>query len=190
MPLMMLTSLPAAPIVFEALLLTFLVVASLTAYTFYAVRQGADFSFLGPILWVSLLVLLGWGFLQVSRSYHISRSLLTLSVSFCVALFLFLFLGPRLWVSLLVLLGWGFLQVSTFRLLPRSVSFFFPFLVAAFAHRMGLPSSKSVCSTFFLAFAESSSSGRRPTLCFGDHSLGIRWGKYAFSYPHLLEWEC
>ncbi|GAQ83562.1 transmembrane BAX inhibitor motif-containing protein [Klebsormidium nitens] len=69
-------SFTAAPIVFEALLLTFIVVASLTAYTFYAVRQGADFSYLGPILWVSVLVLIGWGFLQIFFPMgHVSRTI-------------------------------------------------------------------------------------------------------------------
>jgi len=69
-------SFTAAPIVFEALLLTFLVTASLTAYTFYAIRRGADFSFLGPILWVSLLVLIAWGFLQIFFPMgHVSRTI-------------------------------------------------------------------------------------------------------------------
>ncbi|KAL3700647.1 hypothetical protein R1sor_018669 [Riccia sorocarpa] len=51
-------------IVLEALVLTATVVLGLTAYTYYAVRQGKDFEFLGPALFVSLLVLVVFGFIQ------------------------------------------------------------------------------------------------------------------------------
>lgn len=52
-------------IVLEALILTSAVVASLTAYTFWASKKGKDFSFLGPILFTSLFVLLLTSFLQM-----------------------------------------------------------------------------------------------------------------------------
>lgn len=52
-------------IVVEALALTAVVVLSLTAYTFYAVRKGADFGFMGPMLFAGLLTLILWGFVQV-----------------------------------------------------------------------------------------------------------------------------
>lgn len=52
-------------IVLEALILTSAVVLSLTGYTFWASKRGQDFSFLGPILFASLNVLILTGFLQV-----------------------------------------------------------------------------------------------------------------------------
>ncbi|KAG0578895.1 hypothetical protein M758_4G060700 [Ceratodon purpureus] len=52
-------------IVLEALLLTAVVVFSLTAYTHWAARKGYDFSFLGPILFTSLMIVLLFGFIQV-----------------------------------------------------------------------------------------------------------------------------
>lgn len=55
----------AGRIVLEALILTSAVVASLTGYTFWASKKGKDFSYLGPILFSSLIVLLFTGFIQV-----------------------------------------------------------------------------------------------------------------------------
>lgn len=52
-------------IVLEALILTSAVVASLTGYTFWASKKGKDFSYLGPILFSSLIVLLFTGFIQM-----------------------------------------------------------------------------------------------------------------------------
>jgi protein lifeguard len=52
-------------IVLEAVLLTAAVVVGLTLYTFWASRQGYDFTFLGPFLFGGLLVLVIWGFIQV-----------------------------------------------------------------------------------------------------------------------------
>lgn len=52
-------------IVLEALILTSAVVSSLTAYTFWASKKGKDFSFLGPILFTSLVILLVTSFMQV-----------------------------------------------------------------------------------------------------------------------------
>lgn len=52
-------------IVLEALILTAVVVLSLTAYTFWAARKGYDFSFLGPFLFTSLILLLVFGFIQM-----------------------------------------------------------------------------------------------------------------------------
>ncbi|CAN4119091.1 unnamed protein product [Withania somnifera] len=52
-------------IVLEALILTSTVVLALTGYTFWASRGGQDFSFLGPLLFASLLVLVVAGFMQL-----------------------------------------------------------------------------------------------------------------------------
>ncbi|KAF3434982.1 hypothetical protein FNV43_RR22069 [Rhamnella rubrinervis] len=52
-------------IVLEALILTSAVVSSLTAYTFWASKKGKDFSFLGPILFTSLIILLLSSFIQM-----------------------------------------------------------------------------------------------------------------------------
>ncbi|XP_010279039.2 PREDICTED: BI1-like protein, partial [Nelumbo nucifera] len=52
-------------IVLEALILTSAVVCALTGYTFWASKKGKDFSFLGPILFASLLVLVLTGFIQM-----------------------------------------------------------------------------------------------------------------------------
>lgn len=55
----------AGLIVLEALILTAAVVVSLTAYTYWAAKQGHDFSFLGPILFASIMVLFLFGIIQV-----------------------------------------------------------------------------------------------------------------------------
>ncbi|VFQ79817.1 unnamed protein product [Cuscuta campestris] len=52
-------------IVLEALIVTSAVVSALTGYTFWAARKGKDFSFLGPILFTSLFVLVLTGFIQM-----------------------------------------------------------------------------------------------------------------------------
>ncbi|XP_065863472.1 BI1-like protein [Euphorbia lathyris] len=52
-------------IVLEALVLTSAVVCSLTAYTFWASKKGKDFSFLGPILFTSLIILILTSFMQM-----------------------------------------------------------------------------------------------------------------------------
>lgn len=52
-------------IVLEALILTSAVVSSLTGYTFWASKRGKDFSFLGPVLFASLIILILTGFIQV-----------------------------------------------------------------------------------------------------------------------------
>ncbi|CAA3021773.1 BI1 [Olea europaea subsp. europaea] len=52
-------------IVLEALVLTSAVVLALTGYTFWASKKGKDFSFLGPILFTSLVVLLVTSFIQM-----------------------------------------------------------------------------------------------------------------------------
>ncbi|KAL5541714.1 hypothetical protein UlMin_009424 [Ulmus minor] len=51
-------------IVLEALILTSAVVASLTAYTFWASKKGKDFSFLGPVLFTGLIILIVASFMQ------------------------------------------------------------------------------------------------------------------------------
>ncbi|KAH8499869.1 hypothetical protein Peur_041810 [Populus x canadensis] len=52
-------------IVLEALILTSAVVCSLTGYTFWASKKGKDFSFLGPILFTALIILILTSFIQV-----------------------------------------------------------------------------------------------------------------------------
>ncbi|KAM0840688.1 hypothetical protein ACQ4PT_041330 [Festuca glaucescens] len=52
-------------VILEAAILTTAVVFSLTAYTFWAARRGQDFSFLGPFLFASLIMLLVFGFIQI-----------------------------------------------------------------------------------------------------------------------------
>jgi hypothetical protein len=52
-------------IVLEALILTSAVVSALTGYTFWASKKGKDFSFLGPILFTSLFVLVLTGLIQM-----------------------------------------------------------------------------------------------------------------------------
>ncbi|KAG0452571.1 hypothetical protein HPP92_025235 [Vanilla planifolia] len=52
-------------IVLEALILTSGVVLSLTGYTFWASRNGKDFSYLGPILFAGLTILLLTSFIQM-----------------------------------------------------------------------------------------------------------------------------
>jgi FtsH-binding integral membrane protein len=55
----------AGKVILESAILTTVVVVSLTAYTFWAVRRGKDFSFLGPFLFASLIVLLVFALIQV-----------------------------------------------------------------------------------------------------------------------------
>ena len=57
----------AGKIVLEALILTSAVVASLTGYTFWASKKGKDFSYLGPILFAGLVILLVTSFIQVIK---------------------------------------------------------------------------------------------------------------------------
>ncbi|KAK7412624.1 hypothetical protein VNO78_04131 [Psophocarpus tetragonolobus] len=52
-------------VVLEALILTSAVVSSLTAYTFWASKKGKDFSFLGPVLFTSLITLILTGLMQM-----------------------------------------------------------------------------------------------------------------------------
>ncbi|GLT99560.1 hypothetical protein SLE2022_169940 [Rubroshorea leprosula] len=52
-------------IVFEAIALTSVAVVGLTLYTFWAVKRGHDFSFLGPALFCSILVLLVFSLIQI-----------------------------------------------------------------------------------------------------------------------------
>ncbi|XP_022138741.1 BI1-like protein isoform X2 [Momordica charantia] len=52
-------------IILEAAALTSGVVVGLTLYTFWAVKQGHDFSFLDPFLFASLLVLFLFGLIQI-----------------------------------------------------------------------------------------------------------------------------
>ena len=51
-------------VVLEALALTAAIVVGLTAYTFRAIRQGADFSMMGPLLFCGLMTTFVWGLIQ------------------------------------------------------------------------------------------------------------------------------
>jgi FtsH-binding integral membrane protein len=55
-------------VIIEAASLTFVVVFSLTMYTFWAAKKGHDFSFLGPFLFAACLILMFYGLIQVTRS--------------------------------------------------------------------------------------------------------------------------
>ncbi|KAM0910886.1 hypothetical protein ACQ4PT_013868 [Festuca glaucescens] len=52
-------------VIIEAALLTFVVVLSLTIYTFWAAKRGHDFSFLGPFLFAACLILMLYGLIQM-----------------------------------------------------------------------------------------------------------------------------
>eukprot|EP00252_Welwitschia_mirabilis_P001966 TRINITY_DN11932_c0_g1_i1.p1 TRINITY_DN11932_c0_g1~~TRINITY_DN11932_c0_g1_i1.p1 ORF type:complete len:242 (-),score=-3.67 TRINITY_DN11932_c0_g1_i1:73-798(-) len=52
-------------VILESAILTTVVALSLTAYTFWAARRGQDFSFLGPILFAALAILIVFGFIQI-----------------------------------------------------------------------------------------------------------------------------
>ncbi|RVX22285.1 Protein LIFEGUARD 4 [Vitis vinifera] len=52
-------------IILEAAILTSVVTIGLTLYTFWAAKRGHDFSFLGPFLFASLLVLLVFSMIQM-----------------------------------------------------------------------------------------------------------------------------
>ena len=73
----------AGKVIWEAGIFTIVVVLSLTAYTFWAARRGKDFSFLGPFLFASLIMLLVFGFIQVRcRPFHsLVRCVAHLSIS-------------------------------------------------------------------------------------------------------------
>uniref|UniRef100_A0A0D9WGB4 BI1-like protein n=1 Tax=Leersia perrieri TaxID=77586 RepID=A0A0D9WGB4_9ORYZ len=58
-------------IVLEALILTSAVVASLTAYTFWASKKGKEFGYLGPILFSALILLIVISFVQASYIHFI-----------------------------------------------------------------------------------------------------------------------
>ncbi|KAH9764864.1 protein lifeguard 4 [Citrus sinensis] len=67
-------------IILEAFILTGAAVAGLTLYTFWAVKRGKDFSFLGPFLSASLLVLIVFGifmfFFRVGKVAHMIYGLM------------------------------------------------------------------------------------------------------------------
>ncbi|XP_010026938.2 protein LIFEGUARD 4-like [Eucalyptus grandis] len=52
-------------IILESAILTSVVVVALTLYTFWAVKRGHDFSFLGPFLFASLLVIIVFALIQI-----------------------------------------------------------------------------------------------------------------------------
>jgi FtsH-binding integral membrane protein len=52
-------------VILESIILTAAVVFSLTLYTFWAVKRGHDFSFLGPFLFGALIVLILFGLIQI-----------------------------------------------------------------------------------------------------------------------------
>lgn len=61
--------LPTGKIILEAAILTSVVTIGLTLYTFWAAKRGHDFSFLGPFLFASLLVLLVFSMIQVCGTF-------------------------------------------------------------------------------------------------------------------------
>ena len=52
-------------IVLEAVALTAGVVTGLTAYAFHATKRGAEFGWMGPMLFASLWALIIWSFIQL-----------------------------------------------------------------------------------------------------------------------------
>ncbi|KAK2417645.1 protein LIFEGUARD [Trifolium repens] len=52
-------------VILESVILTAAVVFSLTLYTFWAVKRGHDFNFLGPFLFGALIVLILFGLIQI-----------------------------------------------------------------------------------------------------------------------------
>lgn len=52
-------------IILESAILTGVVVVSLTLYTFWAVKRGHDFNFLGPFLFGAVMILLLFGLIQL-----------------------------------------------------------------------------------------------------------------------------
>lgn len=72
-------------VVLLAAILTVVVVVSLTLYTFWAVRRGQDFSFLGPFLFAGLMVLLVFMLIQIF--FPIGR--LSRTIYGCLAALLF-----------------------------------------------------------------------------------------------------
>uniref|UniRef100_A0ACD5UP74 Uncharacterized protein n=1 Tax=Avena sativa TaxID=4498 RepID=A0ACD5UP74_AVESA len=52
-------------VIIEAASLTFVVVFSLTIYTFWAAKRGHDFSFLGPFLFAACLILMLYSLIQM-----------------------------------------------------------------------------------------------------------------------------
>ncbi|XP_058076686.1 BI1-like protein [Magnolia sinica] len=58
-------------IMLEALILTSIVVSTLTGYTFWAAKKGKDFSYLTPVLFAGLTVLILTSFIQVGNLQYI-----------------------------------------------------------------------------------------------------------------------
>ncbi|CAA6662770.1 unnamed protein product [Spirodela intermedia] len=52
-------------VILESAILTSVVVVSLTLYTYWAAKRGHDFQFLGPFLFVALLILIVFAFIQL-----------------------------------------------------------------------------------------------------------------------------
>ncbi|CAN8280340.1 unnamed protein product [Cochlearia groenlandica] len=52
-------------VILEAVILTAVVVISLTLYTFWAVKRGHDFNFLGPFLFGAIIVLMVFSLIQI-----------------------------------------------------------------------------------------------------------------------------
>ncbi|XP_071716630.1 protein LIFEGUARD 2-like [Rutidosis leptorrhynchoides] len=52
-------------VILEAAILTAVVVVSLTLFTFWGVKRGYDFNFLGPFLFGALMVLIVFGLIQI-----------------------------------------------------------------------------------------------------------------------------
>jgi len=113
----------------EAALLTGVVTGSLTLYTFWAVKRGSDFSFLGPFLFASLMVMLLFSIIQVNIFHHQQLLLFVLFLCFLlhtVILFcwlqVFFPLGPtgRMFIAGIgALIMCGFIVYDTDDLIKR-----------------------------------------------------------------------
>ncbi|KAI3680823.1 hypothetical protein L6452_35599 [Arctium lappa] len=70
-------------IILEASILTTVLVVSLTLFTFWAAKQGYDFNFLGPFLFITLVLVLLFSMIQI---FFPMGSLVRMIISFVIAL--------------------------------------------------------------------------------------------------------
>lgn len=66
----------AGKVILESVVLTALVVVSLTIYTFWAAARGYDFTFLGPFLFSSIMILFVFVLIQV-KAYAVSSTMMS-----------------------------------------------------------------------------------------------------------------
>ncbi|VAH69003.1 unnamed protein product [Triticum turgidum subsp. durum] len=105
----------AGKVILQAGILTIVVVLSLTAYTFWAARRGKDFSFLGPFLFASLMILLVFAFIQSSLFYNASTD-----HDFCLQIFFPLGkLSHMIYGTLAALIFSGYIVYDTGSIIKR-----------------------------------------------------------------------